>query len=282
MKNVLRSLGKVLLYFLMYIFIKGIVSSIISIVLTSQIIMKSDTKADIGALTELITKIVMDYSALMALIAALLTILILIIFFAARKKNFTKEVSFRKISIKTLILPALLSISFFLCITFLITLLPIPIDMMEQYSQMSNLLFGNIIIIACASLVIFTPAAEEIIFRGIILSRLSRGMQSDVSAIISSLLFALTYGVGIQMAYMFVLGLLLCYICIKYRSILASYVMNLIFSLSSFIMHYVIPKSIPTELSIALFMVGVVGCLGLIRVISKNKTIMQETLSQPR
>ena len=62
------------------------------------------------------------------------------------------------------------------------------------------------LIIMLISIVIIAPIVEEIIFRGLILSRLNKVMNTTVALIVSSLIFAILHGHILWVTYAFCVG----------------------------------------------------------------------------
>ena len=264
MKNILKSLGKAALYFILFIAMNFLAGMVFGTVITTQLIMESGGRIDQDAMTWQIADAIQQNLILITMISGLLTLLTLFIFFKVRKKKVLHEVGISRVKTKALVWPVLLGVSFYLFISLIMGILPIPKSVMDQYSSASGLLFDGNIVISCFAALIVAPVAEEVIFRGVILSRLSRSMPAAVAAGVSSVLFAVVHGNIVWMSYTFVLGLVLCYVCIKYRSVIASIVVHFIFNLVGVISNYLNIEYIPDALAVVLLSLGAAASVGLI------------------
>jgi membrane protease YdiL (CAAX protease family) len=79
------------------------------------------------------------------------------------------------------------------------------------------------------------------------------------------------------MSYTFVLGLVLCYVCIKYRSVIASIVVHFIFNLVGVISNYLNIENIPDALAVVLLSLGAAASVVLIVVIGRRLPNIKET-----
>lgn len=95
-------------------------------------------------------------------------------------------------------------------------------------AMLSNLLT---IVFLLISTVIVAPITEELVFRGLIFTRLRQGMPQVLALLITCVVFGLLHGQPIWMAYAFLLGLLLNWVYIRYRSLLANIVLHVTFNL---------------------------------------------------
>lgn len=108
-----------------------------------------------------------------------------------------------------------------------------------SYSEASvNLVSGSpILVIISAGILV--PIAEEIIFRGLILSRLKRAMKNVPALIISSLLFASIHLHVLWASYVFMLGLILGIIALKTVSIVPSIIIHMTFNIAGSFIGYI-------------------------------------------
>ncbi|NMA25416.1 MAG: CPBP family intramembrane metalloprotease [Clostridiales bacterium] len=277
MKNILKSLGKAALYFILFIAMNFLAGMVFGTVITTQLIMESGGRIDQEAMTWQIADAIQQNLILITMISGLLTLLTLFIFFKVRKKKVLHEVGISRVKTKALVWPVLLGVSFYLFISLIMGILPISKSVMDQYSSASGLLFDGNIVISCFAALIVAPVAEEVIFRGVILSRLSRSMPAAVAAGVSSVLFAVVHGNIVWMSYTFVLGLVLCYVCIKYRSVIASIVVHFIFNLVGVISNYLNIENIPDALAVVLLSLGAAASVVLIVVIGRRLPNIKET-----
>jgi membrane protease YdiL (CAAX protease family) len=111
----------------------------------------------------------------------------------------------------------------------------IPEHLMEGYEQASAALDGSDVLTMLAT-VIFAPLVEELIFRGLIFSRLERAMPGWLACLLSALLFGLCHGQWIWMTYAFLMGFLFGRMRKATGSLLPSLVSHAIFNTIGFLM----------------------------------------------
>ena len=90
-------------------------------------------------------------------------------------------------------------------VALVLALLPIPQELMEAYNNAAVGL-GEPGLISALSTVLFAPIAEEVIFRGLVYTRLRRAMPAALACVLSSLVFGLLHGQLLWIAYAFIMG----------------------------------------------------------------------------
>lgn len=101
----------------------------------------------------------------------------------------------------------------------LVTLFPID-DIIGSYENVQSTFMENSMFLQVMVLVFAAPIIEEIIFRGIIYYRIKKYSDSIKAMYISSMIFGIYHGNLIQGIYGFVLGIILCYVYEKYKTII--------------------------------------------------------------
>ncbi len=86
------------------------------------------------------------------------------------------------------------------------------------YQATSSLFYSASIPLQIVGVVIFVPACEELIFRGLIYNRMKDYFSVGVSMFLSAVLFGFEHGNSVQLIYACVLGYLLAYVYEKYHS----------------------------------------------------------------
>lgn len=166
------------------------------------------------------------------LIAAIITIPILLIFYKKDKKRsyFSHEVS-AKIKVNDLVVIMLLAVSSCALFNGLVTIANLE-QYSKMYQQVNKIIFDSGIIIEILAAGIFAPIVEEILFRGILYKRLKEYINPFAGIIISSLLFGIYHFNLVQAVYAFCVGCVFGYLMEKYKSIkvpiLAHIVANMI------------------------------------------------------
>lgn len=88
----------------------------------------------------------------------------------------------------------------------------------ETFSKTASSQFSLPIWLGIIVYGIVTPITEEIVHRGLIYNRLRRYFNLTIGVLGSSLLFGISHGNRVQLAYGFVMGLMICYVYERYGS----------------------------------------------------------------
>ncbi|MCE5236338.1 MAG: CPBP family intramembrane glutamic endopeptidase [Clostridiaceae bacterium] len=154
--------------------------------------------------------------------------------FAVQRKKYALEVSL--LPARPALAPAaaiLLGLSFAFVLSIVLDLLPIPESMWEEYEQYSSTLADQSHpLIAFLATVLVAPVTEEIFFRGLVYTRLKRGMPTAVALLVESAIFGLLHGAAIWMAYAFLLGVLMTLLYEKFGTVLVSMAFHAAFNLA--------------------------------------------------
>ena len=162
------------------------------------------------------------------LFSALLTLLILAVFFLIRRKNPLREAGLVKTDLSMVASAAVITPALYTVVILVMGLLPEAL--LEDYAQASAGL-NDTGLISFLATVIGAPLVEEIVFRGLIQSRLERAMPGFVAAAVAALAFGVCHGQIVWIAYAFVLGLLFGRMRQCSRSVLPSLAAHFVFNL---------------------------------------------------
>lgn len=234
MKNVLKQSGKALCYFGAF-FGSQIIFSIIlilyhSVMLGVEFAQKGEMP-DNNTLNELLLERVYGDSGLLVILAAVLTIFALWLFFFVRKKKLTVEAEIVPFD-KKLWVPVIgMGIGMALFFNGGMSLLPIPEDVLASYTESSAGLFEQPFLLALISNAIAAPLVEEIVFRGLMNTRMRKAMPTVVVVLITSVVFGLMHGHILWASYAAVMGILFAIVAIKCNSTLASIIVHLLVNL---------------------------------------------------
>ena len=230
--SIFKQLGKALCYYGLFLGIQVIVGFVFTFVagfiIGFQTTLQGKPMPSAEVLSSQIMDMVTENTGLLVLLYTVPTLLFLWLFFLIRRKKFHVEtgmVFFQKSLIPSIVL-------FSLGITaFLNTALNLlPESWLDAYSESSSSLGQGPFLQTLIATGICAPVLEEIIFRGLIFSRLKRAMPLWVSIVISSLLFGIAHGQILWMAYTFCLGVLFCVIVERTGSILSTMLVHAIFN----------------------------------------------------
>lgn len=239
MKQVMKQLGKVICYVLLFFGMQQIVGTIVGFVYGFQEGLRAaaaGTAVDAEALTLGLTEYMAENATWIVSISGLLTLLFLWIFFKIRKKKLSQESRMKSFDLRKAAPVVLLGISFSVTVSMLLQILPIPEAVMESYAQSSAILVGGHIMLILLADIVIAPLTEEIVFRGLVLSRLHKVMPVWAAVGISSFLFGLTHGNPLWIAYAFVVGCLLAAVALRFESIGASIILHMAFNFAGVFM----------------------------------------------
>ncbi|MCL2680249.1 MAG: CPBP family intramembrane metalloprotease [Coriobacteriia bacterium] len=138
--------------------------------------------------------------------------------------------------------------------------------------QRQSLLFGSILTAIIASTIV--PIAEEIIFRGYILSEMRRGMPLLPAVLLSSAIFGVFHGTAMWALMAMGMGLLFAWVALRARSVYASIMTHVGVNATSFIFVWLKPSGSQTFL--LLIAVGAAIIIGAAIVFLRNTQKEQE------
>ncbi len=223
MKNFFKSLGKALLYFCVFLAIQLLVSFVFSIVISAGVMVKLGASATEAQIAEAMAKLeseIMGYSTLIAMISNILSLAVVWLAFKIRKKKICEQIELRKCDFKMLFCATLCGISFSILSSTVVQMIPFPDSMVESFAESHGALSKGNPIVGFISVVFLAPIVEEIFFRGLIHTRLKKGMNTVAAAIVSSLLFGVMHGEIIWIMATFLMGIMLVWVFEKTKSLL--------------------------------------------------------------
>lgn len=217
-KSALKTIGKILLYLIIYYGFQILFFMIIGVN---------------GILKGLNNNELENYiykSAGIVLIPAMI-ISLLIYFFMLRRKqhNIFDMCNFRKIGIKNIILIIVVCMS---CSMLLSGIIEYVIKFFPSYNETSKMISMSMVsIVGIVAVVLFAPIFEEILFRGIVLSEIKMKVNVTAAIVIQGIIFGLYHMDKFQSIYASILGILLGFICVKTRSVVGSIVGHVTFNI---------------------------------------------------
>ncbi len=165
-----------------------------------------------------------------SLLAGIVSLLLLWITFAARKRSLIKGAYIQKISGSSAAFSLMLGCSSYILLSYAIALFPFPEAWFESYLEQSSVLSGGNPWIQIIATVLIAPILEEIVFRGLIYTRLRRCMPKLLAAILTSALFGVMHGTIVWFFYTFLLALLMTFIFEKTESLLGNMLLHAAFN----------------------------------------------------
>ncbi|GHV41720.1 hypothetical protein FACS189490_09170 [Clostridia bacterium] len=239
MKNALKFIWGILCYPLWYILFQVVVSVLFTlwaiIALVVEKTAAGEPLTDILELTETTLNVVLDKTLWIMLVSAV--IVFGIMFLKLRKRWKTDDF----FSAKTLnIRNVLLSCSFGVAASFTISGLLTAIDiysLVPEYEQLMEVTTGgDNVLLNAAAVGLLGPFLEEVIFRGVIFSRVrEKSGKTWVAVAVSSLLFGLIHMNLVQGVYAALLGVFLALIFVLTKSLWAAIITHMAVNLTSVI-----------------------------------------------
>lgn len=230
------------------------------------------------AIAELVVgESVVDEDAIMAMLSAdvvtltlisgLLTIAIVLVFYLIRRKKLSEALMLRPVPVPTLLTAASLMPALYLVVSVVLVLLPEAWT--ENYSEASADITGGTVT-AVIAVAVVAPIVEELIFRGLVMNRLSHAMPGWLAVVLSAAVFGLCHGELVWFTYAFVLGALFGWIDLRAGSIWPSILGHVAFNAIGQVFSFIPETEEGTELLIAL---GVLLLAGIAAPIINRKAV---------
>ena len=185
----------------------------------------------------------------LTLISGLLTIAVVLAFYLIRKKKLSEALWLRPVPATALFTGASLAPALYFVVIIVLSLLPSAWT--ESYGEASSGIVTNSVV-GVISVAIVAPIVEEFIFRGLVMTRLSRVMPGWLAVLLSAAVFGLCHGELVWFCYAFVLGALFGLIDLRAGSILPSILGHAVFNAIGQIMTFVPETEEGTEMLTAL------------------------------
>lgn len=291
MKNFFKQFGKAICYFLLYFGVQNIVGMVYMMIYivgaSAEAAGKAAAAADLGMAAgeimpdvEAITLGAIDYMMQnqngIVIISGIITILFLLLFFLIRKKNMLAEANVTKTLVKNVPIAVGLGIGMMLTINFGLALL--PESWLVAYSRQSNMLVEGTTVAIIISTMIMAPLIEELIFRGLMLSRLRKAVPDAAAIVITSLIFGLAHGQILWMTYTFVLGVVLAIVAVKSDSVIPSIILHMVFNTCGIVIPTLLGEFISGAVCVALLVIGILITAVLLAVLLKGKKTGNDAL----
>ena len=188
------------------------------------------TEEFVDSLAEAITA----HSVEILLIANLLTLLAVCLIFRLRRRVPTEEFALRSVNPYRLPGFALLGVSVNIAAAGVISFLPLSESTVDSFESQYASLFASNLFLEILTAAVVTPIVEEIIFRGIAMTRLIPAVGTPAAVVISAAIFAIAHWTPIAVGYTVVVGVLLALIYVRTRSILPTIIVHMFFNLTPY------------------------------------------------
>lgn len=270
MKNGFKAVGKAAVYYTVYLLMQVLTSTVYSTVLSAKLameVMSAGEKPDATALTAMLTEELMGRLMEITFVSGIATLLVFWIVFAIRKKKFAGEVCLRPIPVKGILPIVIMAASFNIITTVVISFVPWPASWMESYVTNSSAIDGSLM--AWLAAVVMAPVLEEIVFRGLMYTRLKKGLPAIAAAVIASLAFGIAHGTIIWAIYTFIFSMVLIWVFEKFQSLAACIVLHMGYNLSGMALSLIPDTELGMILIWVLFAAGIAGAYAAYRMIEK-------------
>lgn len=227
MKNYLKAIIKIFLVLLAYFALQTLVTALFAA------IGGAGTEGDIQAA---MNDFLAQKASLISLLNNLLVVAVILVFYF-KKQSVRAMMAIAPLPGGEYLWCALCAVASSIAVSLLITLLPIPDDIMASYNDSIAASSGGTFLEHFIATAALAPIAEELFFRGVIYGTLKGVLKPPTAMIISCALFGLLHGQLIWMVYAFLMGVALTLIYDKYKSLLASMAFHVAFNITgSFIL----------------------------------------------
>lgn len=274
MKNFLKGTGAAIGYFLLYFVINILVIFIGSIFLGIKEGLKTIDDPGLSALLpQMIESAVYDNAMLFSIIAAAICLFVFWLIIISSKTSVKERLDLYPISFKNIWPVIILGITTNVFISNFISFLPIPEPLLQEYAEATNILGDEITMVQILSVVLVAPILEEILYRGLIMKSLQRGMPVSIALFIQAVSFGLMHGQLIWVCYATFLGVLLAIIKLKYKSLYPAILLHLSFNAANYILipfYNKIPNNV--YLDILIIIIALIISVFMVRIIFR-KTI---------
>lgn len=261
MKNILTALGKALCYALLLVAgqFAGTFAAAVCYAAYASI---GDYNAhgvlpDFEPLLQATADFTMRYATVIAAAGGLCVVLALWAFFSIRGKRLSVETGWLPNSTRQNMRAGLCGACFAFAVCAALQLLPIPEAMLASYAEAASETLGAFhpAILLCT--VLLGPIAEEVVFRGLVFTRLRRAMPLWAAAMLSALLFGVMHGNPLWIAYATCLGCVLAFVYEKSGGLWASILFHILFNF--FGSYAMIPLGDSPVMGITLLILGLFG-----------------------
>ena len=214
-KGVLAALGRSALYQLFFVAVQVLLPFVYGIGIAADAAINRG--ADLAQGAQAVAERLLDGLSALTLLSCLIIAAVLLLWFLLRRKPLSEAAGLRHCSGWTVGFCAFGAVGLYVLVSLVLALL--PESWMEEYGKAMRLSTETGLIPALA-VVAGAPVAEELVFRGVIQSRLERAMPVWIAIVLQAVLFGFIHGTPVQIGYAFLMGLLFGYIRYRTGSIL--------------------------------------------------------------
>ena len=191
---------------------------------------------DETAVTQLLEQTV-GQAVMISLISNLLTILIICLIQQIRMRNPAKECGLYPVNLLRCPTFLLFGAALNVFVSGTISFLPLPEEVLAAFENQYAALYGETPLwLEILSIAVITGITEELIFRGLVNSRLARALPARSVIFVSSVIFGLAHGVLVAVVYSALLGMVFCIMYEKFCSVIPSILTHVAFNATSYLL----------------------------------------------
>lgn len=201
------------------------------------------------------------------LVSGLITIAVVLAVYLIRRKPLSEALWLCRVDGRTLWTGAAVAPGLFLVVSLVLAVL--PEEWTESYNEAASSI-STASLVGFLAVVAVAPVVEELIFRGLMVNRLSRVMPGWLAVVLAAAVFGACHGHPVWFGYAFVLGCVFGFIDLRAGSIWPSILGHMVFNSFSQILNLLPQSEEGTETLIAL---GVIFVLAILLPILDRKGI---------
>lgn len=237
MKKIVSACLHAFSYLLIFLASQAVVSAAAAIILTVCFIPKAAAQgmSDTTAITNALMNDVFSQLGLISIISYIFALLVVLIVLLCKKRNVFNDISISRFNPLWIIPILVLGVAFQYLCTFIIGLIPTTQWMISDYMQNVEQYISQTDPAMILTVAVCAPIVEEIIFRGLIFTRLCKGMPVAAAVIVASLCFGISHVEPLQVIYATIFGVILNLLFIKFKSIWANIALHFAINASNYI-----------------------------------------------
>ena len=229
--RLLSAFAHALFYVMLFV---GCQSVVVSGYLTSLMSGDPTLLTDPDAMSGLF-EAVNEKTVLILLISNLLTVLLVCMLMHIRKREPAPEMEIYPVNPFRFGTFALFGAAMNIVVSVTMSLLPLPESMIAEHAAQTMVLYGEMNpLLELFSVAVVAGITEELIFRGLVISRLKKGMGTAAAVVISAVIFGVVHGSALAVIYASLLGLLLGGLYARYDSVLPGMIFHVFFNMTSY------------------------------------------------
>ena len=220
--------------------------------------------------TELINSVAIP----LTLLCNAIFLLVVAVFYDCMKvrRSFGERICASPLNLKAMPFILCLGVTAMFTVNLVIGLIPFPESWLKMLEENSDMITSSSMLMQVVCVGIVGPVAEEVLFRGLMLTALKKNMPSWIAIIISSVIFGIMHGNPIGIIYATAMGILMGWIFHRTGSILASCIFHIVYNTVSLFAGYISETALGliTVISLGIFIVCIIA-LAIIPPAKKNE-----------